>query len=98
MVVLDSRKFTDKESSHDYLYKTLVLPDYYGKNLDALHDCLTEMKRKIVISNTSEAGAYYEALRPVFMDSAEENAGLEIIEQEGSYRRSRLLDKFKRKI
>ena len=28
---------------HKYLRAELELPDYYGENLDALYDCLTEV-------------------------------------------------------
>ena len=28
---------------HKYLRTELELPDYYGENLDALYDCLTEV-------------------------------------------------------
>ena len=31
-----------KKDGHDYLKKALNFPNYYGKNLDALYDCLTE--------------------------------------------------------
>ena len=31
-----------KQRGHDYLAEALNLPDYYGKNLDALYDCLTK--------------------------------------------------------
>jgi len=28
---------------HDYLKEVFDFPDYYGKNLDALYDCLTDI-------------------------------------------------------
>ena len=28
---------------HKYLHTALALPEYYGANLDALYDCLTEI-------------------------------------------------------
>ena len=31
------------EEGHNYLKEVLNFPDYYGKNLDALYDCLTEI-------------------------------------------------------
>ena len=32
-----------REKAHAHLKKRLSLPDYYGNNLDALCDCLTEI-------------------------------------------------------
>lgn len=32
-----------KKEGHDYLKEMFNFPDYYGKNLDALYDCLTDI-------------------------------------------------------
>ena len=32
------------DAIHDQLAETLHFPDYYGRNLDALFDCLTEIE------------------------------------------------------
>jgi RNAse (barnase) inhibitor barstar len=32
-----------KKEGHDYLKEIFNFPDYYGKNLDALYDCLTDI-------------------------------------------------------
>ncbi len=40
---LDGRMMKDREHIHPYLKERLDLPDYYGNNLDALNDVLTEM-------------------------------------------------------
>lgn len=40
---IDFRGITDKNSVHECIKNGLELPEYYGKNLDALHDCLLEM-------------------------------------------------------
>ena len=42
--ILDGKKMVSKEETHKYLKETFGFPEYYGENLDALHDCLTEMK------------------------------------------------------
>ena len=59
-----------KERGHDYLMEALSLPDYYGKNLDALYDCLTEMECEIELTN---AGEVDEDILDTFRDAADEN-------------------------
>lgn len=41
VIKLDGKKI--KKKSHDYLKDMFDFPDYYGKNLDALFDCLTDI-------------------------------------------------------
>lgn len=54
IIELDGRKI--RKESHDYLKEELSLPDYYGKNLDALYDCLTEIgtETEIHLKNSEE--------------------------------------------
>lgn len=42
-----------QNEGHDYLMQALDFPDYYGKNLDALYDCLTEISCEIELVNAS---------------------------------------------
>ena len=42
-VILDAKKMLEKENMHEYFAKKFDLPEYYGKNLDALFDCLCEI-------------------------------------------------------
>ena len=46
---LDGKLIT--KDGHDYLMEALNFPDYYGKNLDALYDCLCEIDTEIEIIN-----------------------------------------------
>ena len=41
-VHLDGRRMTSRKEAHAYLKEVLALPEYYGNNLDALYDVLTE--------------------------------------------------------
>lgn len=40
-IILDGKKFTSVDRLHEILQIKLDFPDYYGKNLNALWDCLT---------------------------------------------------------
>jgi RNAse (barnase) inhibitor barstar len=58
------------QNGHDYLMEALDLPDYYGKNLDALYDCLTEMECEIELINADEVD---NDILDTFQDAAREN-------------------------
>ena len=62
---------------HDAIAAALPLPEHYGRNLDALHDVLTEFGPRwhIVFRN---AGAAMSGLRAVCEDAMAETPGLEI--------------------
>lgn len=73
-IIIDGKRMTTIEETHSYLARTLRLPGYYGGNLDALHDCLTDLSRSvwIILINGDEMDAnlngYAEKLRRVFTD------------------------------
>ncbi|MGX8693745.1 MAG: barstar family protein [Methanobrevibacter sp.] len=61
-----------KEKGHDYLMEMLDFPDYYGKNLDALYDCLCEIgvETEIILINGDEVSS---EMIDTFVDAASEN-------------------------
>ena len=59
-----------KRDGHDYLKEALDFPDYYGKNLDALYDCLTEISCEIELINSEEVD---KDILDTFRDAANEN-------------------------
>jgi ribonuclease inhibitor len=87
-IELDGRKMTDRAALHDYLQEALELPDYYGRNLDALYDLLTEdgHPRKILLRGSAEVeaqlGGYGIAFLETLRQAAEENPALEVAEEE----------------
>ena len=42
-ITLDIERMRSLPMLHKYLHTSLALPEYYGANLDALYDCLTEI-------------------------------------------------------
>lgn len=59
-----------KKEGHDYLMDALNFPEYYGKNLDALYDCLTEISCEIELINSREVS---QDIIDTFTDAADEN-------------------------
>lgn len=86
-LILDGREMRSREALHLYLAQTLAMPSYYGANLDALHDILTEIgeETELVVTNTrimmEMLGAYGELLLRVLQDSEQENPFLRVILQ-----------------
>ena len=82
-IVLDLDCLETREEIHSLLKKELDLPEYYGNNLDALYDCLTELQEDTVISicrtvDGSPVSAYLERMQRVFKDAEEENPHLAV--------------------
>ena len=81
-VILDGRQMTDRTSAHAHLKQQLRLPDYYGCNLDALYDLLTERAVPLHILLThSQAmqtalGRYGQSLCRTLQDAAGRNPHL----------------------
>lgn len=47
IVLLDGEKIRTAKEMHAVFAETLFLPDYFGSNLDALHDVLTDIREEI---------------------------------------------------
>ena len=82
--VIDGNAVTSMEDIHKMLAQQLAFPEWYGGNLDALHDCLTDLHEEtelsIVHSETLSAtlGPAYVRLTRVLSDAAEENPWLKL--------------------
>ena len=75
-VILDAKKMLEKEKMHQYFAKKFDLPEYYGKNLDALFDCLCEINEPTLIKLKNENAlddGTKESLIQLFRDVCNEN-------------------------
>ncbi len=76
---LDATNATSRGELHDVFAQALSLPDWYGRNLDALHDCLTERSEdvRITVAEDELIGTlgerYVRNLLRLLRDSADEN-------------------------
>lgn len=87
-VVLDARRMGTKESAHVYLQEKLNFPEYYGRNLDALYECLCGLwDTNIVILHRCEAQSYYWKVETVFRKAGEDNRDLRV--QYAGYKKRR---------
>ena len=82
MIILDGRKMIDQGSAHAYMIKQFHFPFYYGRNLDALWDMLSEYNERTeiylfhgnrLLENMPDYGRKLIAL---FKEAAEENEHL----------------------
>lgn len=79
-LILDARQMEHRKEAHAYLREQLQFPEYYGNNLDALYDCLTDLNDvQITFTHVEEAGEYFSKVSRVFGDAAKRNPGLELI-------------------
>lgn len=82
-VTLDCAGIRSKEDLHRIFAQSLGFPDWYGNNLDALHDCLTSLSGTVRLENWEEAeaslGKYGQAARRAIVAAGMENTNLDII-------------------
>ncbi|MCF0230246.1 MAG: barstar family protein [Parasporobacterium sp.] len=73
--ILDAGELNDSRNSHIYLKEIFGFPEYYGCNLDALYDCITELPDvHIHIIHTERGNEYFRKILRVFEES--ENAAV----------------------
>ncbi|MBQ2854281.1 MAG: barstar family protein [Oscillospiraceae bacterium] len=84
-ITIDCRGFVPRSDLHKAFADALAFPDYYGNNLDALHDCLTEISEETRIRllhwEDAEAslGSYARATKRAILDAALENTQLAVM-------------------
>lgn len=81
--IIDCTKIHTREDLHKVFREILGFPDWYGSNLDALHDCLTEVSGKVRLSDWDAAeirlGDYGKKVKKVIAAAALHNTKLDLI-------------------
>lgn len=83
-ILLDGGAVTSRAELHDLLSRSLDLPEWYGRNLDALYDCLTDLVNETQIfllgmdPMRDVLGPYADSLLQVLHDAAAENKNLSL--------------------
>ena len=78
-VELDCRNIRNIKALHTYLAFEMRYPDWYGKNLDALHDMLTSESDTVTLvcrissALPEEMKEYWKRMEQVMEDSSREN-------------------------
>lgn len=71
-ILIDASRYATPRELHTALKAMLSLPDYYGLNADALHDCLSERKEQprlwIASSGSGEVARSLSAVCAVVED------------------------------
>ena len=87
-VKLDGALLYAREEAMELLGQALCLPKWWGRNLDALYDCLTDLGRpvRLAVSHREEleGTAFGRRLLRVLGDAAAENPWLELELETGS--------------
>ena len=77
---LDGKKMTTREDAYAHIARELGAPEYFGKNLDALYDILSETQGEITLKNADDLinslGGYGCDIIKCFCDAACEFASL----------------------
>lgn len=80
--LLDIRGYDNKEDIHSHIADMMDFPSYYGKNLDALYDVLTDINEYtcvlLIREENSPLEEYIEKLVETFEDAEIENGKLAV--------------------
>ncbi|MBQ3657185.1 MAG: barstar family protein [Bacteroidales bacterium] len=78
-IILDFSQSTSKEGMHKDLAEKFSFPSYYGANLDALYDMLTEISEPTCVGIFNYDRKYLKSVVEVFKDAENENQNLTVI-------------------
>lgn len=79
-IMIDCAALPDRAALHRVMALELDFPEWYGGNLDALFDCLTDLGSHVMLTlrGLDAHGEYGRAFRETLEDAAGENPLLNI--------------------
>ncbi|MBQ6720433.1 MAG: barstar family protein [Oscillospiraceae bacterium] len=84
-ITIDCRGFVPRSDLHKAFADALSFPDHYGNNLDALHDCLTDISEQTRIrllhwkAAEETLGNYARSAKRAILDAATKNPNLAVL-------------------
>lgn len=79
-IVLNGKRLASEAFAQEYLFDMFEFPEYYGHDLEALYDALTDITEQTRVSiinrEDMELSEYGSSLIWVFQDAADENRNL----------------------
>ncbi len=80
--IIDCTRIHSREDLHAIFREALAFPEWYGDNLDALYDCLTEISGKVRLLDWETAevrlGDYGKKAKKVIAAAALRNTDLDL--------------------
>ena len=81
-IIIDCSRIRTRDDLHTLFREALAFPDWYGRNLDALYDCLTEVSGKVRLLSWEAAenrlGVYGKKTKKVIAAAALHNESLDL--------------------
>ena len=78
LVLCDFARLETVDAIYDHLQAELAFPEYFGRNLDALHDCLTDVSTPTRLILTGALSPCAKRFLPVLRDAAKRNKYLSV--------------------
>jgi len=74
-IIIDCAAIQNPRQLHRALAEALNFPQWYGSNLDALHDCLTAIAAdtQLTLTHFAAIGTFANGFRRVLQDAENEN-------------------------
>jgi len=85
LVELDGNRISHMYEIHDAFAAALHFPEYYGRNLDALYDCLTDLHEETVVGISAPSAlkeklvSHYGRLMNLLSQVEEDNPFIRVV-------------------